>query len=396
MKSILATFFFLSFCLGTGWLLIPFGINLVGFWPSIAALIIAWVFLLLTSLCYLEAVLAAPPGANVFSISQSYIGKGWAWFSSSIFIVINYTTISALFLVGSPVISEMLFRNGIYVPSQLVPFLLCLILFVIAFFGITLTVFFNLLLTFAMGVFFYFCFTTHLVGSVPAFKELKWGLLFIVFPSIINNYYCHTLIPTVASFLNYDRKRLQVSIFTGFSIGMLFIIFWLWLMFMSIPQLNLQEFSKIDLNATAYSSLIQTPFFGKWLPILLVLSTLATSLGLSVVLVDFFSDIFHLPMSERKGLKRVLMCTLALLPPLLPAFAPTNTIYVVITFIADIGTPYLIGILPILWTWSLRYFHQEKGMPIIPGGKKMLSLLGILSALIFYFTGLEFIYQSTL
>lgn len=393
-RWIQATFFLLSFILATSFITFPFAGSLAGFWPSVIAILLSWIYLLYTGFYYLEATLHAPPGANVFSFSMRYMGSGRAWFSSIIFGITYYCYFIFFFYLGGTLFSEMLHSIGMEIPSFVALLLLTLIVGISVAISLKFTVFLNFLLSLLSAVFVYLCFSSgSIFGKEAKFTEFRWLFLFIVFPTVINSLYYNTFIPTIASFLNYNRKQLQSSIVVALTLASLFFIAWLWLT--SVSSFDVQEaLNKLDPLSINYASLTAVPFFGKWLPPLLGLNIATTCLGVGAILVDFWGDLLKIPLEERRGLKRFKLCALVFLPPLLLTIKPSRWLFVSSLYITDIGPLYLVGLLPIMWVWSLRYHFQEKITPLVPGGKMMLLFLALLSLFIIYLVGLEIFYQS--
>jgi tyrosine-specific transport protein len=394
-RWILTTAFLLSFIMATSVITILFAVSLAGFWPSIIAIFFSWIYLLYTGLYYLEAILANPPGGNVFSISLRYLGIGGSWFSSCIFAIVNYSYLLFFLYLTGPIVSEMLSRIGITLSYAAVITCLTVILGVSVALGLTVTLIFNFLLTVLTAVIVYLCFTTSVPFTTSAhITTLQWGFLFIVFPTMVNSLYYNTLLPSIAPFLKNNRKLLKSSIIVALTLAALLFFAWLWLVIASVGS-GLEELGKLNPETINFSSLSQVPVIGKWLPFILCLNVTSTFLSIGIILVDFFFDFLNTPPEKRRGWMRLAMCALVFIPPLLLSIAPNKFLYVTSIYTTEVGALYLVGLLPVMWIWSLRYFYQDQVHPLLPGGKPLVFIFAILSCFVFYLVGLEIFYERT-
>lgn len=395
-KWLLAVLFIFIFCIGTGFVTIPFAVSLAGFWPSLIAILLTWGYQLITGFYYLEATIASPPGANIFSIARKYTGSGGAWFSSFIFAIVNYAYVIFFFYLAAPLLAELLFKQGFNLPETAPLLFFFLITGICLYLGVTFSMTVNFFLSLALGFVLYVCFKDGFkAANYTLLANTQWGFLFIVVPALVNTLYFNTIIPTVAPILKYDIKKLKSAFIVAISLASLVLIAWVGLALASAGKSSSQGLNKINPQSISYSTLVQVPDFGKWLPHLFIIMLLSTALGIGTMLIDFFADFFKIPLEERKGGKRFLLSALVLVPPLLLTLVPSRSLYLASLYITEIGPLYLAGLMPIMWVWSLRYYYQEKVPHLVGGGKGMLASIGIVSCFIFYLVGLEIFYQRT-
>lgn len=123
------------------------------------------------------------------------------------------------------------------------------------------------------------------------------------------------------------------------------------------------------------------------MPFLIFFAAISSMLATGIILLDFFSDAFKIPLEARKGFKRVVICLLVFIPPMiLGLFTHIDLLAIVhstLGFASLIMTP----IIPIFWVWSARYEKKIVEKPILFGGKQMLIIISFLTAFIFYTEG---------
>lgn len=395
LRWILVTFFIFTFILGTSFITITFALSLAGFWASVIAMILSWFFLCVTGFYYLESVLANPPGSNVTSLSERYMSKGGAWFSSVVFALVNYGYLVFFFYLASPLLVEMATYLGFSLNYPWAVLLLALLIGIPVFCGLTVAAFMNFFFTLVMCAILYFSFAAGMPTALSTpIPPSTWSFLMIVFPAVLNSLYFNTFIPTVAPLVKYQKKSMQSSILVAMTVAALIFILWLWLTITTAND-GVAGLGKLNPEAINFANLNKVPYFGKWLPYLLCLNVVTTGLGVSATLIDYFGDLFKIPLERRRGLKRLSLTCLTFIPPLLLSFVPRSFVYLASIYVTDIGPLYLSGLLPVLWVWALRYFFHDKVPPLVPGGKVVTLLFAVLSCFVFYLVGLEIFYQRT-
>lgn len=395
VRWILAACFIFSFTMGTSFILIPFTANLSGFWPDLIAIAISFIYLVLTGFYYLEAILAMPAGANVFSITKHYNGKGWASLSSLVLGLVVYSNLIYYIFLAGPIFKGMLASLHIHFSETTISILAGLIGAISIFLGLTFTMVFNFFLFLATALLFYFSFTPGFSQEYSLhFAELKWSFFLLSISSIVNTLYYHTLIPTIASFLNYSKKKTLSCIVVGYLAAISVFTLWVFFSITSAGKSFENYLSQVNPTNITYDDLIKIPFIGKWLPFLTGLCLITSILCNMAILVDFFADLFALPLAERKGRKRLMLAAAVFFPAVLLALIPSQTLFALELYITEIGGAFLSGLLPILWIWSLRYFYREQVEPLVFGGKTLLLGMTIFTIFIFYSIGLEIIYQT--
>lgn len=107
-RFLVTSFVIASFILGVGFIALPVGVYLSGFFPGLLSAIFISLFTIASGYLYLEATLACPEGANMMSISRELIGSFGTWTGSVLLIYTHYAVLVSYYLLTIPMLSEML------------------------------------------------------------------------------------------------------------------------------------------------------------------------------------------------------------------------------------------------------------------------------------------------
>lgn len=393
-RWILATIFLFSFSMGTGFIAHAFTVSLTGFWPAVVATFLIFIYLWITALYYLEATLASPPGANIFSITLRSTGPVIAWLSSAILLLNFFSLLATYYFIITPFFDGFLSDLAISIPGWTVIILIIAFLGGTVFAGLHFTLIVNLFITLIVGFIYYHFFSEglELSATIPH-KKHGWDFFILLVPTLVNAHTFHFLIPTLAPFLNYNRKQMQSCILVGLGSVTLFFLMWEFLLATSTGKSAWEALSKVQPEAFTYETLSKIPLLGEWLPTLICMNVFSATLIMCTILFDFLSDLFHIPLEKRTRFNQLPLLVLIFLPIFLSSFLSIKSIFGPLLFFMDAGNLFLMGILPLIWVWSFRYFYRQDYPRIVPGEKKTLVLMTIISCIIFYLFGLETIYR---
>ena len=395
-KWLISTTFVTTLTIGVGLLGNGFMMGMIGFWPTLIAVSFAWVYLLITALYFLEALIARPLGANVFSLSRHYFGPISAWIVSIAWMILLYGSMINFFSLTPPLITSMLGHYGAEITSDWIAIMLCLLIGGILCTRTYTVMVVNAVLGLIIGV---IVFQSYRLGfahfSGQFFKVSKMEFLIVGFPVVITSMYYHVLLPSLASFLNHEIKKIRSCIVIGSLIGA--IIFTLWCIAISsaADQFEPENLAKLRFQFLNYEFLLQVPIIGAWMPSLSLVCIQSTTLIIGLATVDFLGDFFGCSYAERKGYKKLGLVALTLIPAYLLGWFPVRYFFTPILYLTDFSGLFVTGLLPILWVWSLRRFSTEHPTYTVPGGNKTLALMTLISCFIFYLLGVQIAYQSS-
>ncbi|MCK4934199.1 MAG: tyrosine transporter, partial [Simkaniaceae bacterium] len=96
-------------------------------------------------------------------------------------------------------------------------------------------------------------------------------------------------------------------------------------------------------------------------------------LGVTLGLFDFLADGLQM---QKVGFKKVFLCLLIYVPPVLIAIINPNIFLRALGFAGGIGCALLLGLFPVLMVWVGRYYKNYPSVHRqLPGGKVMLRIL---------------------
>lgn len=347
--------------IGAGMLAIPLVTAQSGFLPSVAISVAVWLFMLLTGLLFMEAVLWMPAGSNILTISSQLLGKSGKYAAGGMFLFLYYCLMVAYFAGGAPLLNagwcSYLLFGGIFG--------------VIVAKGAKAIDRVNLTLTIAMIIAYVMLLSTG--SSEVSLKRLalaNWSQGYLALPILFGAFGYHNVIPSVCAYLQRDRKSIRLSIICGTTVALMIYLLWQWLIIGSIPQEMIlkaleagqpvtQALQAITGNGWIYPAGRFFAFFA-----------LATSvLGVAFSMVDFLRD----------GLKvercsRVTLVMLTFIPPGICAAVNPTIFQKALGLAGGFGEAFLNGLLPVLLIWA----GCRKGLPWT-GTKLMLGMLAVLS-----------------
>jgi amino acid permease len=397
-RWVLATGFLTAFCTGVGFITHPYTFKHVGFVPSLIGVILTGIYLLITGFYYLEAILASPKGANVFTISQRYLGTFAARIIAVFFPIVYYGYLIIFFFLSLPILTELFLQFGIYLPEWSVTMLLLLVLGGALAIGLQTTLWVSFVFLSITGIIFYIALSEGFKKALPMPEiTFSWGFMFLVIPTLVDAIYYQTILPTLAAFLNYDRRKLRTCIVVSLVISLLLFVSWLMVVLRTVGNANVEAISQLKVESINFNELTAIPVVGYWIPYLLILEVIVTTLGIGALLVDFFSDLFRIPQEERKGTIRLGLSALIYIPCLVLSLFHFKQLFRFILFMTDLGALFFSGLFPVILMWKLHNeLREKKGIQISNRKVFVLSIMTMLAIFIFYLFGLEIVYQRAI
>ncbi len=367
--------------IGAGMLALPVVTAEGGFFPSLLVYFLCWLCMSITGLFLLEGCLRMKKEVNLISLADHYLGlkgKILAWI---LYLFLFYSLSIAYISVGSSLV-------GLFFPF---PALLNSLIFVLFFgFFIFQGAFWvdrmNLLLM--VGLLLSYVSFLVLGGGEVEITRLKpqnWGACFLALPVIFTSFSYQGIIPSLTTYLQRDKKKLQKAILLGTSFVFVVYIIWQILILGSVPlegQYGL--FQAKNLGKTAiypFRAILQNPAL-YWIGIAFSFFAVTTSfLGVTLGLFDFLSDGLNF---SRKG-KKGLLFFLTYGPSLVIQGIYPSLFLKALGYAGGIGCALLLGFLPAWMIYKARYVKREPFPPITPWGKTL-----------FYFVFLFILFELTI
>lgn len=366
--------------IGGGMLALPVLTSLGGFFPALLVYFLCWIFMASTGLIFLEISLALPEGANIVSMSEKTLGLPGKIFSWIMYLFLFYC-LSLAYTVGcGALVAQALGPN---ISEVYGPLIFVLLFSPIVFAGTKVVgkvnqfLMYGLCLTFLGFVFLGFKFI-----NTEMLLYRHWNFIFMAFPIAFTSFAYQGIIPTLVSYLDRDVSLIRKAIIIGSFATFITYIIWQALIQGIIPTegpgglaealTNEQDAIaplKNFIDATTVSLLGQ--FFAFFA---LVTSFFGVTLGL----MDFLADGLNV---KKTASGKLLLCTLIFVPSLLLSYTHPHLFLTALTYAGGYGCALLLGALPVVMVWVLRYRLGVRSDYVFPGGK--IVLIGLFLFVIF-------------
>lgn len=378
-------------CIGAGMLAMPVTTAPAGFFPSFIMFFCAWLFMLATGLLLLEANLAVGYQYSLISLSEKTLGKWGRSLCWMLFLFLFYSIgVAYIAASGSVFHSFCIDAFGGAIPPWLgstgftIAFATLIVIgtrtvdYVNRIFMILLFVSYFLLMYFGLPLI-----------STKNLEYSNWNFAFISLPILVVCFGFHNMIPSLAEYYKGDRRKLRTVVILGSGIPFLIYILWqitlLGILPLKGPGGLLEALKKGEAATSLLSGVVGCSTVNT-VAQLFALSAIVTSfLAQSLSLVDFLSDGLKI---EKKGGQFLFLVALALVPSFVCAFIYPGIFIKALNWAGGFAAVILFGCFPVMMVWKLR--GALKSIPILWGGKTVLSLIFCMACLIFL---LEFMHE---
>lgn len=375
LQQIISASLLISGCaIGAGMLGIPLITQAVGFVPAMAITSAVWLFMMMTGFLFLEATLWMPPGANILSMTQRFLGRGGKVLSGSTFLFLYYCLMVAYFSAGSPLLGSFI---KMVTGADLG--------------GTSLNLLYGTLFAFLVGAGLKWIDRVNyilMLGLIASYVGLvvvgspavetnrlmthDWSQILWTTPILFSAFGFHNVIPSLTTHFEGKGRVMRLSIFFGTLLTLIVYALWQWLIIGSVPEELLREslqrgepvtFALVRLTGHRWISSLGSAFS--------FFAIVTSMLGVSFSLVDFLADGLKM---KRKGLHRWILCAATYLPPFIITSLNPALFLLAIGIAGGFGEAFLNGILPVWLVWQGRY-KQKLAPEVHFGGRAVLLTL---------------------
>lgn len=394
VQVLTAGLFLAGICLGIAYFSIPILTGIAGFLPGSLMTFIVWVFSLSIGLLYAEATLTQPDGSNLASISYALLGRVWMIILSIVF-CINLITYLASYAYFTAEIFQGFFETTFHI--SLSPFLAELLstfpFALIVFLGVQFSMRLNALLVLGLLVAFTLMCYQGSTSILSTRFEQHWTYTIFSVPILFSALGFVGIVPVLCTYLDRNPTKIRLSLFIGTVIPFIVYIFWQWFLLGSFPVSQFWVLYEEGANAQAIIALVQTiPKLKHFLNFTLFFSMATSLIGNGVAVVDFLSDLLHIPLKKRRGMPRLVLCSIAFgLTFLAALYKGEFFISLIQKFTAPLGSILINGLIPVFMVIQARYLQKLPGPKMLGGGSVSLFILGIGLLILIYLEGVGFI-----
>lgn len=376
-------------CIGAGMLALPVITGVAGFGPSVAMLLLAWLFMTSTSFLLLEANLGLGHDLSLISIAEKTLGRTGKILCWLLFLFLFYS-LSIAYIAASGSILQSIVADlfEIELPSWCGSLLFTLIFGIVLYTGTRHVDYLNRLLM--VGLIIAYCIlvvlgSQHINFSYLAVKQWKYSLAAL--PVLIISFGFHNMIPSLAMYFKGDVKRLKITVLIGSVIPLLIYLVWEAVMLGIIPIQGreglLHALDQGEVATAALRGVVGISWINTVAQTFALFAIITSFLAQSLSLVDFLADGLRIP---KIGFGRFTLVLLTLVPPFAFAFAYPGIFIKALNLAGGFSAVILFGVMPVLMVWVLRYKRKKETTQILPFGRLVLSVVMVFAIGIF---GLE-------
>lgn len=373
--------------IGAGMLALPIATAALGFGGSLILLIVCWFVMTAGALLLLEVNLWLPQNNNLISMARSTIGPIGQIISWIVYLLLLYSLLCAYMAGGSDLVSHLFETAGMKLPASMVLVMFTLVFGSVVYMGIRSIDYVNrLLMVIKFGSLFILL---ALLSPLVSASKLADGDLHQLSSSAaimvtITSFGYAAIVPSLRVYFEGDIQRLKKAILIGSLVPLFCYIAWDAVIMGVIPlkgQDGLIAILNSHRSASEFvgnlSEIAKSPAITLFSKIFTAICVLTSFLGVALCLTDFWADGLQL---ERKGVNKVIIHLIILLPPFLIVLFFPN-IFIKALEYAGLYCLVLLILLPAWMVWNGRYRKRiAKGYRVI-GGKPLLIILMVFSML---------------
>jgi len=360
--------------MGGGMLGLPVEMSLGGFIPSIFIYLACWLLMACTGLLFLEVVIWMKKECNIISMAEATLGIYGKVFAWGLYIFMFYSLTLAYIAGCGRLISET-FPNSFSLHVAPLLFVMLFAPFVYA--GARVVGRVNTWMMAALFVFFFAFLAVGWKHINPEFLlHSNWRLSLIGLPVAFTAFGYQGTVPTLIHYLHHDPKKARFAILLGSFIPFAAYIIWQALILGVVPVDGIHGLAAakaMDENAVApmiyFTKNYHLDLIGKFFAFFAMLTSF---FGVTLGLQDFLADGLKIKKTPRG---RLLLSLLIFIPPLVIVYIKPQVFLAALGYAGGFGSALLLGFLPIMMVWSLRYHLQHKSHYTLSGGKWLLLAL---------------------
>jgi tyrosine-specific transport protein len=371
---------------GAGMLALPVATAAANFQTTVLMMLFSWTIMIIGALALLEVNLWFPAGANLISMVKSTFGPSLKVVTGIVYLLLLYSLLCAYLAGTSDILHGLLASIHLDLHRSVVTLLALLMLGAVVIKGISTVDVVNrglMGVKFLAYVVLVLAIAPHI--SLSHLAEGKYIYHTNTLMVIITSFGFANIVPTLRSYLHSDRRKL-IQVILGGSLSAL-VIYLLWVF--SVQGLFSRQ-GETGLLAVFHSSepnsllmksiavLIHSNVINVFAKVFVSICAVTSFLGVALSLTDFVADGLQ---CEKRGMAGVQVYALTFLPPLIIVlFRPD--IFIKALSYAGFFCIFLLILLPVMMLYQGRYRKAFPGNAIVPGGKVLLIITGLISVVL--------------
>ena len=373
-------------CIGAAMIGLPVVAALSGLIPSIFVFTLAWAFMLSTGLLLLEVNLYFQGRVNLLSMADATLGKMGKYLCAFLFLFLFFSLLIAYLNGTGILVSDLLTYFTGWKIHQNMGIIFCAItLGAILIKGVRSVDIFNRILMLGMVVSYLFIILLgfpHVESRNLAYFNFGKQTIFAI-PILIISFGYQNLIPSLVSYLKRDVKKLRYAITLGCTLPFLIYVFWIVIVLgmISSEQLTImQRLGGEEFVTRLLQKSIASPYVVLSIQMFSSFALVTSLLAVALSCMDFLSEGIKY---KNLFFKRIILCLAVITIPTVFSIVYPNLFLRALSMAGGLGAVILYGVLPVLMVWIGRYTKNLWNYRYLFGGKITLSVILILSVLIF-------------
>ncbi len=379
LRLIQSFFLIVGTSIGAGILALPISTASCGFWGSVLALVITWVFMTFSANNMIKARLCFKEEVDLATMTTELLGKVPNIFTEFCYFALLMALVSLYITVGSAWVTELVGHYlGLKLSSPVSQIGFTFVIAGIIYSGLGNLANINQFITLAK----LFCFVMIISLSLPLVQEAKlaeYSLKAIptTFSLLITTFGFSIILPSLVGYLNNDRKKMTAALIVGSIVILLIYLAWELISF-GVIGADGDGLIKISLSKDKGTEVINTlattvnnPAFHKYGFGIMLTAVLTSFLGVGQCLFHYLKDTLPIKNHHRKSLTAIVV---GFVTPLIIINVYPSGISSILSF-AGIFVAAILGILPNAMMLSKTYNTR---MPPNSFTQKTLSILSLI------------------
>jgi len=373
-------------CIGAGMLALPIVTGIGGFAPTVGMFFFSWLFMSSTALLLLEANLAVGYDLSLISIAERTLGKGGKIVCWILFIFLFYLLLVAYISASGEVLHTIIadligFEMAPWKGSLLFTFVFAVVLYI----GTRPVDYLNRFLMIGLiGTYCALIFLGSFHVNPENLKIAYWKYSWVALPIMIISFGFHNMIPSLAMYLEGDKKRLRLTVIIGSLIPLVIYLLWEVIMLGIIPLYGREEFFHLEQKGVAtevFRQVVGRSWINTVAQTFALFAIITSFLAQALSLVDFLGDGLKIPKIKRGHL---ILVALTLVPPFVFALFYPGIFIQALNIGGGFSAVILFGVMPPLMVWQIRYRQKETRFALFPSNQVVLTLIIAIAVGIFF------------
>lgn len=364
-------------------LALPVAGGRIGFFPAAFALTLAYIFMTVTGLLYLEIAALIKDESHIITMAQRFLGNKWKALCWVIYLFIGYASLVAYLSEGGRILIHNINEQaGLVLPASLGSIVYAGLFALLVALGTRMVDRINSIL-FALMVLTFFALIFFGAGEFDSslIVRQKWNAVTLVslFPLMLTTFSYPGIVPVIYTSLGRNLRQVRLAVICGTSFTYFIYLVWLWVVLGSVPIVNLEQAYLHDHSAALLlKEVVQSPLVGRLGEVFGFLALSTSMIGVGWALVHFLADGMKIDKSQQGLFK---LTAMTVLPSLAFLFFLEKAFFAALELSGGLGDALVSGLIPAWMLFVARYKLKLKGPYQVSGGPIVLALVVILSIL---------------